>query len=388
MAKSLSNLRETSKLVLAEKPHIADVIIISEGLGNSADMNYYGPEALASAPSVFEGAGCFFNHSGTIEENDLPERRVQDKIGFYKNVRVVGKEVHAELHFDISESGKLAYDKCRTALEYRKQVGDGGEFIGISVSAGGESEERTMLIDGVETDVNYITKFVPANGTSADLVTMPARGGKILALKESQKGRGKPKTEETMKELITKITESLSAALKHKSVEAGKPEFEKVTALLTEAAEKCEAEGELPRVTDAHAKLQAEHEALLKKHEDIAAKIKTLHDELHGKAADDSAGGGESVEPEKKVNADGESEGEAAESKTVLIGYKLKEAGIPAEIIDLDTLCKKPLKAIEAAISREKKLVELRTGGKPLNESTNGSGEILDTANCTRGIFD
>src|SRR5689334_8969696 len=60
------------------------VVLISEGLGNKRDMNYYGPEAIASAPAQFEGAHCFLNHPSYSEERDIPERRVEGLCGYFK----------------------------------------------------------------------------------------------------------------------------------------------------------------------------------------------------------------------------------------------------------------------------------------------------------------
>lgn len=169
-----------------------DVILITEGLGNRRDMNFYSAEAIVSAPDVFEGKPCFLNHPSASDEMDIPERRVEDKCGYFKNCRAVDlregmKALRAELHFDLSESGKIAADKARTALHYRKEFpASSEEYIGLSVNADGITEDRVMTVEGERVEVNYVSAFSAA--TSCDLVTTPARGGRILALLESAGG--------------------------------------------------------------------------------------------------------------------------------------------------------------------------------------------------------
>lgn len=135
------------------------VVLISEGLGNRLNLNYYGREAIESAPAIFEGKPCFLNHPAVSEERDIPERRVQDKCGYFKNCQVVESEgrkaLEAELHFDLSATGRMAADKARTALHYRSEFpGSAEEYVGLSVNADGLTEVRNMLVDGVLSEVN------------------------------------------------------------------------------------------------------------------------------------------------------------------------------------------------------------------------------------------
>lgn len=166
-----------------------EVILISEGLGNRRNLNYYGREAIESAAAIFEGKPCFLNHPALDDERNLPERRVQDKCGYFKNCRVVTVEggklaLKGELHFDLSEAGVQAAQKSRTSIHYRKEFPDSiEEYVGLSVNADGTTEERELFIEGEKMKVNYVTAFIQA--ASCDLVTTPARGGRILALVES-----------------------------------------------------------------------------------------------------------------------------------------------------------------------------------------------------------
>ncbi|MFA5937358.1 MAG: hypothetical protein WC822_05810, partial [Candidatus Paceibacterota bacterium] len=81
-----TRIRESARLLEAmadgaggEK--VFKVALISEGLGNLRQKNYYGPEAIDSAREVYEGKCCYINHQDSIEEESLPERDIRDKAG-------------------------------------------------------------------------------------------------------------------------------------------------------------------------------------------------------------------------------------------------------------------------------------------------------------------
>jgi hypothetical protein len=209
--------------------NIVDVLLITEGLGNRNDMNYYGPEALASAPSAFEGKSCFLDHPSESEERDIPERHVLSKCGYFKNVRVEKVNgtlsVLGELHFDISESGKQGYLKALSALHYRDEFPDlDSEYVGLSINSGGVREHRRIEWKGEKLDVNYVTRFIDA--FSCDIVTSPARGGRFLALVESVAGAKHHRGGSAMDEL-RKCLEAVASALKE-AVKETDPEKTKV----------------------------------------------------------------------------------------------------------------------------------------------------------------
>lgn len=188
------------------------VILISEGLGNRENMNYYGPEAIASAPAIFEGKPAYKNHPSESEEEDIPERRVEDQIGFFKNCKVETvdgrRACTAELHLEGTSVGNWARQKLDFALLYRKQFPKSAEeYCGFSVAAAGESEKRVMSIDGQQESTNYLMAFTGAR--SCDMVTTPARGGKVLQVLESQRGLNSKEKNIAMKELIKQINDEM-----------------------------------------------------------------------------------------------------------------------------------------------------------------------------------
>lgn len=197
--------------------HVVDVVLITEGLGNRRNMNYYGPEAIDSAPPIFEGKPCFLDHPSESEERDIPERRVRQKCGYFKNCRVESAggatACIGELHFDLSDDGEQAYLKACTALHYKDEFpGVDSEYVGLSINADGDVEDRTVQWEGETLQVNYVTRFRDA--MSCDLVTSPARGGRFLALVESAAGAN-PKTKEVgpMKKGLQKSLEAAQTAL-------------------------------------------------------------------------------------------------------------------------------------------------------------------------------
>jgi hypothetical protein len=163
----------------------ARVVVLSEGLGNRRDLNFYSPEAIQSLARILDGRQAFMDHPTKGEEQDRPERSVRDLIGFYSDARAVqgpnGRwRCEANLNFDDSQTGQLAFDKVKTGLEFARKF-PGQEYAGISVNGGGITEPAT--VEGER--VNKVTEIKEI--FSADLVTRPARGGKFLAITSEAK---------------------------------------------------------------------------------------------------------------------------------------------------------------------------------------------------------
>ena len=226
---------------------IYKVVLITEGLGNLRNKNFYGPESVDSAAEVYEGKRCYINHQDAAEEETLPERDIRDLAGYYKNLKVEAiegkKACVGELHCDLSESGRFLAEKIQSALQYQKDFPKRTqEYCGFSVNGDGDAEPRDMDLDVGSITVNYVNKFTEES-ESCDLVTTPARGGKAVSvIKESQ---ANPKENvmknviESLKAAFSKVTESAKKA----TGEDKKPLLE-VAKALTEAMKVAEAEGE------------------------------------------------------------------------------------------------------------------------------------------------
>jgi hypothetical protein len=179
-----------------------DVILIESGLGNFSNCAYYPNECLKASAGVFEGKKIYANHPSQSEENDRPERSVKDILGHFENVRYQetnGRGVlRATLVVTPGESLDWAKQQFLHAIKFKESHPD-QEFIGLSINAEGDFEERDIehIIATAPPDcipklmtakekgiyqVNYVQKI--ENATSCDLVTEAGAGGKILKLLE------------------------------------------------------------------------------------------------------------------------------------------------------------------------------------------------------------
>jgi hypothetical protein len=320
--------------------HVFKVVLITEGLGNLRNKNYYGPDAIASAVEMFEGKPAFIDHPSESEEADIPERRVKAKCGYFKGLhegkvmdRKTKRMVRAclgEFHTDLSESGELAYKKGITALHYQKEFPNSTDvYVGFSVNGDGEAERRTLTTEHGEMSVNYVTRFT--EGASCDLVTEPARGGGFIALVESMTGAGK---EARMR--LKKMIESALAALKGATAE--KDEATKATKL-------AEAQKQVEKAIEA-----ADNPGYAESADAMCAKREGESDEdhqsrLHGLAAalkKHLGAASDAADDATNADADGDepdaddAPAKDMESARAAVKHLLAEAKIPADAYSAD----------------------------------------------------
>lgn len=202
------------------KGPILKVWLLTEGLGNKRDKNYYGRECIESGPQIFEGSVMNLNHLGYIEEQNRPEGDVEKQVAYYRNCKAervntpegLKYALTAEACFDGTIEGMNAYQKAKNAIHFREDFpASDKEYVGISVNAFGESEPRRMMVDGREMEVNYVMRFAEGS-RGADMVTLPARGGSFRALVEDIYG-AQPTKEVKMKKLLEAL-ESAQTKLK------------------------------------------------------------------------------------------------------------------------------------------------------------------------------
>lgn len=215
-------LREAAGASIDEQARTARVQIITEGLGNLKDRNFYTPSAIESSVQAFEGKQFYLDHPSQSEEEDRPERSVRDLAGFFSDCKAGSTEdadtgeklaaCFATLHFADSDPGRLAFDQVKTALDYQKRYPQSKDvYAGISINAGGVSHPGT--IEGMQ--VNMVTKI--AEAFSADIVTKPARGGKFLA-----------QTRESVVGDRAGIAARVAAWQRHHGRESGRPQRARV----------------------------------------------------------------------------------------------------------------------------------------------------------------
>lgn len=324
------------------------VVLITEGLGNRVNMNYYGPEAIASAPAIFEGKPCYLDHPTVSDARDIPERRVKDKCGYFKNCHIESMggrtALVGELFFDISDSGRLGYQKALTALKYRQEFPTlDSEYVGLSINADGETEERRVVWESEALDVNYVTRFTGAG--SCDIVTTPARGGRFLALVESAAG-AKTRKEESMNKTLE---EALKAA--HTALEEANNE--------TDAAAKATKVAEAHRLFGvflSEAKKSADDK------EESAAESNS--DEMESDIDEKKKESKKKEKADKKDDEDDDSD--AVESKRLAVASLAKESGVDLPEGTLAKLAAMPLKEAKVEIAELKQIVE-STAKKVIN---------------------
>jgi CYTH domain-containing protein len=211
----------------------AQVIILEVGRGNSRDKHFYGADTIrkAAVDKVFDGAQAYADHPGLDEDINRPERSVRDLVGYYFNTREVevtnstGETVPAlAASMKIQEGADWAIGLIREAISFNTRYPN-KTYVGISINADGDVSPA--IVDGEQ--VNYVHRITEA--FSADMVTKPARGGKFLALVESQSGSHKPTKKEQA--VDTKIFESAARLRKQEgSGEIDRDEFRSLVALI------------------------------------------------------------------------------------------------------------------------------------------------------------
>lgn len=336
---------------------IFKVVLITEGLGNLRNKNYYGPEAIESAVKAFEGKWCFLNHQDENEAQSLPERRVQDKGGFYKSLELSEdngrKACIGELHCDLSETGRMLAEKLRSALKYKEAFPQSElEYVGLSVNGDGDSEPKTMDVGGEPMEVNYVTAIT--EGDSCDLVTTPARGGRSLGvIQEDMAGANSSASKEDgmkkkLQPILTLITEALKSVKGEEKTKL--TEAQKALVGIVEAEGEAESVDMEAMYSKKEGESEADHMNRLKQH---AEAINKLIKPEESEAEDED--GDEEPAPVKDEDKD------AIESKKDAIKGLLKESGIPAESITdekVARLAKMTYREAKAAVKEEAKLVE------------------------------
>jgi len=364
------SLRETTvQPAVQAKPYLegpkVQVVLLTEGLGNIVDKNYYGPEAVRSMPQAFEGVSMFLDHPDKDEEKIIPERRVRSKVGYFKNLRVEtvrGKlGCVGEVHFDLSEEGRNAFQKAKTAIHYREDEfpGQDREYVGISINAEASSyENREMTVEGKNLRVHYVFGFkVPAD--SADMVTMPARGGAFLALMESISGAGNRNKEASMKKTLERL-EAAQAALKaaesEKDADARKQKVaearqvvDSLLADVREAAKNIEAERGKGK--------QGEGEGEGKKGKQSESEDETESEKKKGKQAKKGKDGEDEDEDEGCEKKGKQSESDRPMARLAAQSL-IRESGIAEKYFNLDKMEKMTVEDMKEYVADKKQMHE------------------------------
>jgi hypothetical protein len=174
--------------------------LIAPGWGSSG---FYSSEVLKrDGPRVFPaGTKNFWDHQTAAEESARPEGSLRDLAS------VLTEDAHWD---DNGPAGAGLYAKAKVFEQFRQPVDDLSKHIGVSIRANGRAKEGAA--DGKKGPIiEQLTR-----GISADYVTTPGAGGKILQLFEAARGRESTQgdndmDEATVKRLIAEATAPLIA---------------------------------------------------------------------------------------------------------------------------------------------------------------------------------
>lgn len=197
------------------------VVIISQGLGNLSDKNYYSKDAIQSGVQVYEGKKAYFDHPTPTGEREMPNRSVRDIAGHYENVKAEEDEyglMALKADFVPMSGSKDVTALLEHAVEYKKKYPD-RDYVGISINGDGEgapmewqeflsqesptSEEMKKLKQVEGMTINVIKKLTDA--VSADLVTEPGARGRVLLEQEKKEKRRKNMIEQ-MRKLLAAVS--------------------------------------------------------------------------------------------------------------------------------------------------------------------------------------
>jgi hypothetical protein len=234
-------------------------VIIAEGLGNSENMNFYSAECIQKAAISFEGAKVFLDHPTETQENELPERSVNDLVGWWRGITAetdteTGQTLlKGNLHVCEGDTYNHAWELLKNAVEFKNGIPD-KDFVAVSVYGGGSGvkmkceevlkqvkslpviEKLKKAIEAGKTECNYVTELIPVSG---DIVTIPGAGGKMISIQESEKGGFK-----TMNEKLKEAFGFMKAGKTKEAMEAMESIMAEVEAGEAKKNEACEADEE------------------------------------------------------------------------------------------------------------------------------------------------
>lgn len=189
------------------------VTLLQEGLGNFKDCYFYTKDAIASAVPLYEGAHFFVDHPSQSEEQDRPERSVNDLNGYFENAAAeLDDQGRGILAADMVLVSGLGFERTRSliqeSLEYKLKHQD-KDLVGLSINASGEFGDapidlligdasipdicKQKLMEAKERGITAVRPVLEmTTAVSCDLVTAAGAGGSINQLLEGKGRMAKP----------------------------------------------------------------------------------------------------------------------------------------------------------------------------------------------------
>ncbi|HEY3107388.1 MAG TPA: Mu-like prophage major head subunit gpT family protein [Chloroflexota bacterium] len=173
-------LETTDDATLAAPRRTLAVTLIRAG--TSHNRLHYPASVLEAAIPLFEGAAAFVDHPSSVDQSRAGGRSLRDLAGVYRNVRLDGDRLHADLV--VYPNAAWAYALARQAIQDR-EAGLSAPRVGISADMrvhrrASPDPAATWLVDSI------------AAVQSADLVFQPSAGGSFDRVLESEEERHPP----------------------------------------------------------------------------------------------------------------------------------------------------------------------------------------------------
>lgn len=170
----------TESIQLLESDSGADgdvwgVRIITEGM-NVSKTRSYTRQSLEDITNLMKAPPlqCFVDHPTRTDARDREERSIKELLGWYTDPRIEGNSVVAKLH--LLNSGPAA---PITAMIKEAAIRGNMNLVGLSIKGIGENE---MKRDGHIYEIVHSIKDL----MSADAVTRPGAGGRLINVAESE----------------------------------------------------------------------------------------------------------------------------------------------------------------------------------------------------------
>lgn len=193
-------------------------VIISEGMGNLKDRNYYTSSFIESAVPVYEGAQAYIDHQTDEEQMKRPGRSVKELAGHYEDCKAVKANGLTELRakFYPIEGKEDVTSLVEHSLKYKKKYPE-KDFIGVSINGDGEgvSMDYEEFIKEVSPPKQQIDKIKSIEGQSINVITLATEAFSAdLVTSAGARGRlGEENKKQKNKEKLMKLIENFRKLL-------------------------------------------------------------------------------------------------------------------------------------------------------------------------------
>lgn len=149
----------------AMRPSRREVEVVCIRPGLSRNGNFYGPDCLAEALPLFEGARCYIDHAESV-------RSVRDLAGTYRAPRI-GEQGEVRATLRVARNAEWLWEMIRESVE------DGTDLVGLSIDV--SAAVREGEVEG--TPARIVERITALH--SVDVITRASAGGGFAKILEA-----------------------------------------------------------------------------------------------------------------------------------------------------------------------------------------------------------